>query len=154
MAAALDKPSPESQGPPRRAAKSAASGRADTIALVLALAVPLIVTVWGWSYYSAPLGVRLRHVLHGTLRPSVGIGLALGVASLAGFLFLWLYPLRKSVRALAWMGNLGDWLRVHIVFGLSVPLYAAVHAGWRFDGLIGLGYLSMFIVALSGIVGR
>lgn len=127
---------------------------ADRIALVTALLVPTAVTVWGWQYYVAPLGARLRHDLHGLLRPSGTVGLALGIVALAGFLFLWLYPLRKGLRALAWMGTLGDWLRVHIVFGLSVPLYAAVHAGWRFDGLIGLGYLSMFIVALSGLVGR
>ncbi|HSB54979.1 MAG TPA: hypothetical protein VLD58_11505, partial [Gemmatimonadales bacterium] len=31
---------------------------------------------------------------------------------------------------------------------------AAVHASWRFEGVIGLGYLSMLVVALSGIAGR
>jgi hypothetical protein len=30
----------------------------------------------------------------------------------------------------------------------------AVHAAWRFDGVIGLGYWSMLVVGLSGIVGR
>ena len=33
-------------------------------------------------------------------------------------------------------------------------MLAAAHAGWRFDGLIGLGYLSMLLVALSGVIGR
>jgi hypothetical protein len=70
------------------------------------------------------------------------------------FLFLWLYPLRKAIRWLAWTGAVGSWMRVHIVIGLSLPLMVAVHAGWRFDGLIGLGYLSMVVVCLSGIVGR
>jgi hypothetical protein len=116
--------------------------------------IPLALTVWGWSYYVAPLGVRLRHPLHALLKPSGVIGLGLGVAALALFLFMWLYPLRKSVKALAWTGTVGNWMRVHIVAGLSVPLIAAAHAGWRFEGLIGLGYLSMFVVSLSGIVGR
>lgn len=117
-------------------------------------AIPLALTAWGWSYYAAPLGARLRHPLHALLRPSGTIGLALGVAAFALFLFMWLYPFRKSVKALAWTGSVGSWIRVHIVAGLAIPVIAAVHAGWRFDGLIGLGYLSMLVVSLSGIVGR
>jgi hypothetical protein len=67
---------------------------------------------------------------------------------------MWLYPLRKTVKALAWTGSVGNWMRVHIVAGLAVPVIAAAHAGWRFEGLIGLGYLSMLVVSLSGVVGR
>jgi hypothetical protein len=43
---------------------------------------------------------------------------------------------------------------VHTIAGLSLPLLGAVHAGWRFDGLIGLGYLAMLVVCLSGLIGR
>ncbi len=121
---------------------------------LIVCAIPLVITAWGWSYYSAPRPDRLRHPLHDLLKPSGGVGLALGVGAFALFLFMWLYPLRKQVRALAWTGSLGSWIRVHIVAGLSIPLIAAVHAGWRFDGLIGLGYLSMVVVSLSGMVGR
>jgi uncharacterized membrane protein len=31
---------------------------------------------------------------------------------------------------------------------------AAMHASWRFEGLIGLGFLSMMVVVLSGVAGR
>lgn len=126
----------------------------DVWATLVLCAVPLALTAWGWSYYAAPLGARLRHPLHALLKPSGPVGLGLGIAAFSFFLFLWLYPLRKTVKALAWTGAVGSWIRVHIVAGLSVPVLAAVHAGWRFDGLIGLGYLSMFVVSLSGIVGR
>lgn len=126
----------------------------DVWATLALLAIPLALTTWGWSYYAAPLGIRLRHPLHALLKPSGAVGLGLGIAALAFFLFLWLYPLRKKVRALAWTGAVGNWMRVHIVAGLTVPVLAAVHAGWRFEGLIGLGYLSMFVVSLSGMVGR
>lgn len=122
--------------------------------LAVLLAVPIGITIAGWSYYSAPAGIRLRHPLHDWLRPSGAVGLSLGILGLALFLFLWLYPLRKHARWLAWTGRVGSWLRVHIVFGLSVPVIIAAHAGWRFDGLIGLGYWAMLTVALSGIVGR
>jgi hypothetical protein len=129
-------------------------GYLGAIATAVACAIPLAITAWGWSYYSAPRAVRLRHSLHALLKPSGTIGLGLGFVALALFLFMWLYPLRKKVRALAWTGSVGNWMRVHIVAGLAIPLIAATHAGWRFEGLIGLGYLSMIVVSLSGIVGR
>jgi hypothetical protein len=142
---------------PRPVAKPRATARkppVDAIATLILCAIPVAITVWGWSYYSASRPTRLRHPLHALLKPSDGVGLALGITALALFLFMWLYPLRKSIRALAWTGSVGSWIRVHIVAGLSIPLIAAAHAGWRFDGLIGLGYLSMLVVSLSGIVGR
>jgi hypothetical protein len=77
-----------------------------------------------------------------------------GAAGFAMFVFLWLYPLRKRFRWLAWTGQLGKWLNVHILAGLWIPLVVAVHAAWRFDGLIGLGYWAMVIVVLSGFIGR
>ena len=126
----------------------------DVVGTLIACAIPLGITVGGLSYYSAPLAIRLRHPMHALLKPSGTIGLALGVAALVLFLFMWLYPFRKKVRVLAWTGSVGNWMRVHIVAGLSIPLIGATHAGWRFEGLIGLGYLSMLVVSLSGIVGR
>lgn len=118
------------------------------------IAVPLAVTIWGLPYFAAGPGARVRSPLHAWLRPSGVVGLTLGVVAFACFLFLWLYPLRKKYRWLAWTGAVGGWMRVHILAGLVVPLFAAVHAGWRFEGLIGLGYLSMLLVAVSGVVGR
>jgi hypothetical protein len=134
---------------PRRAGQ-----RGDVVAIVLSCLAPLALTAWGWRYYSLSFAGRLRHPLHGLLKPSGPVGLGLGIAGLALFLFMWLYPFRKAARWLAWTGPVGSWMRVHVVAGLAIPLIVAVHAGWRFDGLIGLGYLSMFVVSLSGIVGR
>lgn len=109
----------------------------------------------GGSYYQASIAVRARHPWHAWLKPSGTIGQSLGMVALSLFLFLWLYPLRKKLgRSGERIGSVPHWLDVHIVAGLLVPLLAAVHAGWRFHGLIGLGYLSMFVVFLSGIVGR
>jgi len=51
-------------------------------------------------------------------------------------------------------GSVGSWLDIHVVAGLLVPIIAATHASWRFSGLIGLGYLALFVVFLSGVVGR
>lgn len=127
--------------------------------LVFRLFIPaflllLAVNAFGVRYYALSLPDRVRHPLHALLRPSGAVGQTLGLASLALFLFMWLYPARKRFRFLAGIGSTRRWLEAHIAAGLLVPLVAATHAGWRFTGLIGLGYGAMFLVCCSGIVGR
>ena len=139
---------------PHAITSSKPSHRGDAWALFVLIGVPLCITLIYLPYYLMPRGQRLRNALHPLLRPSAGVGLALGIVGLSLFLFMWLYPLRKHARWLSRAGSLAGWLRVHVVVGLSLPLLLAVHAGWRFDGLIGLGYLSMLIVCASGAIGR
>jgi len=111
-------------------------------------------TAYGLPYYRLGLEARVRHPLHPWLRPSGYLGQSLGLLAFGILVFLWLYPLRKKVRWLAWTGRVGSWLDVHVGLALTMPLLVAVHAGWRFEGLIGLGYAAILIVCLSGIVGR
>ena len=108
----------------------------------------------GAPYYLAPIGERLRSPLHPWFRPAGYIGQSAGLLALAIFLFLWLYPLRKKFRWLAFTGSIAKWLNVHVLSALALPLLVAIHAAWRFRGLIGLGFWSMMIVWLSGIIGR
>jgi hypothetical protein len=124
-------------------------------ASLLAIAAGLLaVNLYGLSYYTLPMSERVRDAQHALLKPTGTVGQTAGVVGFLMFLFLYLYPLRKRLRSLAFLGAIGRWLDVHIVVGLAVPVVVAVHAGWRFEGLIGLGYLAMFLVSLSGIVGK
>lgn len=148
-------PSEPAPGPALRVVRpTPAADPAAGWPLVVLMAFPALVTAWGLPYYAAGLAQRLRHPLHPLLRPSGSIGLTFGVVALVLFLFMWLYPFRKSARWLTWTGSVGRWLDVHIVIGLALPLIAAVHAGWHFDGIIGMGLVAMIVVSLSGIVGR
>lgn len=122
--------------------------------LVVAAFPLLAVTAVGADYYFAPPAEQLRSPLHPWLGPAGYVGQALGILALAIFVTLWLYPLRRRFRRLAFTGSMARWLDVHVALALVLPLLAAVHAGWQFHGLIGLGFFAMLGVWLSGIVGR
>jgi hypothetical protein len=122
---------------------------------VFSFAVLLVaICLAGWPYYTLSVGERVRSPLHPWLRPSGYIGQSAGLLAVAIFIFLWLYPLRKHVRWLAWTGSVARWLDLHVLAALVLPLLAAIHSAWRFRGLIGLGFWSMMVVWASGIVGR
>jgi len=123
-------------------------------ALLVSGAVLLIVNLVGLSYYLLQMGERVRHPLHPWMKPSGYVGQTAGILAFVMFLVMYMYPLRRRFRILAFTGPLNRWLDVHIVLGLLVPLLGAVHASWRFKGLIGLGYASMLLVSLSGVIGR
>ena len=127
--------------------------RRATIAGVVAIVLAAI-TVVGLPYYLASPPLRVRSPLHPWLRPSGYVGQTDGILAVDIFLFLWLYPLRKKVRWLGWTGAVGRWLDVHVTAALLMPLLVGVHAGWRFEGIIGLGFVAILVVWASGIVGR
>ena len=145
---------------PAPAAKPAAatgpkvSSLADALAMLISCGIPITISIVGWQYYAAPMAVRLRHPLNDLLKSSESIGMWMGIIGLLLFLFMWAYPFRVKYRSLAWTGPIGDWMRIHVIAGLAIPLIVAVHAGWRFTGMIGLGYMAMLVVTLSGVVGR
>lgn len=158
-------PPPQSPpSPPAPAAPARVYGARDSIQVrapaprrwlfklfVLALGAVCLV---GWPYYSLPMAARVRSPLHPWLKSSGYIGQSAGLLALAIFLFLWLYPLRKKFRWLAFTGAIARWLDTHVLAALALPLLVAIHAAWRFTGLIGLGFWSMMVVWFSGLVGR
>jgi len=44
----------------------------------------------------------------------------------------------QKFRWLAFTGAIARWLDVHVLAALGLPLLVAIHAAWRFTGLIGL----------------
>lgn len=168
----LSRPVPGASAPPNRGAAPAARAGASRPAgpprstgrhaprrqfgagpgIFVALLVG--VCLFGLPYYVLPAAERVRHPLHAWLGPSGYIGQSAGLLALAIFLALWLYPLRKKLRSPAFTGTIARWLDVHVQLALALPLLVAVHAAWRFGGVIGLGFWAMLVVWLSGIVGR
>lgn len=152
-------PVPTATAPPKPVGKTptkaARANRWPVVLWILGIAAPLIaINVMGMPYYTASMAERVRHPWHPWLRPSGTVGLSAGVVAVVIFVFLWLYPLRKKYRRLAFLGSLGKWMDAHVSAALALPLLLAIHSAWRADGLIGLGLLSMFVVIASGLVGR
>jgi hypothetical protein len=122
---------------------------------VILLALPLLaINAVAVPYYAMSPAERVRHPWHHLLRPSGAIGQSAGIAAFLIFVFLWLYPLRKKYRRLAFTGSVGKWLDVHVTSALLLPLLLAIHAAWHSDGVIGLGLVAMLVVIASGVVGR
>lgn len=121
-----------------------------TLFIILLAALNL----FGMPYYLEPRAEQVRDPLHAWLKPSGWLGQGAGVLAVTIFLFLWLYPLRKRFRWLAFTGSIANWLDVHSLAALGLPLLVAMHAAWRFGGVIGLGFWAMMVVWASGIVGR
>ncbi len=138
--------SPVSARPARR--------RRRKLSLIAVFGVLGLINLVGLPYFLLSDAERLRSPLHDWFKPSGFIGQSAGVVAFLLFMFLWVYPLRKKYAWLGFTGSIGNWLNVHVVMGVATPLLAALHASWRFGGLIGLGYAALFIVALSGVVGR
>ncbi len=122
---------------------------------VVLLTLPLLaINALAIPYYAMGPGERVRHPWHRLLRPSGAVGQSAGIAAFAIFVFLWLYPLRKKFKRLAFTGTLGRWMDVHVTSALLLPLLLGIHAAWHSDGVIGLGLVAMLVVIASGIVGR
>jgi hypothetical protein len=107
----------------------------------------------GAPYYRLGPEARLHHPWHPFLKPNGSVGLAYGYLGTALLLLLLAYSARKRWRLLARLGALRKWLSVHIACGLLGPAFITLHAGFKFQGAIAIGYWAMICVMLSGFVG-
>jgi len=122
---------------------------------LILLTLPLLaINALAVPYYAMGPGERVRHPWHKLLRPSGAVGQSAGILAFLIFVFLWLYPLRKKFKRLAFTGSVGKWLDVHVTSALVLPLLLGIHAAWHSDGVIGLGLVAMLVVIASGVVGR
>ena len=139
---------------PRPTGATRALSPSSRVILLIALVVLVTLNVAGAAYYALPMAERVRSTSHAWLRPSGYVGQTAGILATLIFAFLWLYPVRKKFRSLAWTGPLSTWLDVHITAALTLPLLLTVHGAWHFGGIPGLSFDAMMIVCASGIVGR
>jgi hypothetical protein len=70
-------------------------------------------------------------------------------------LALLVYPVRKRVPSLAFLGSNKAWFQIHMVLGVAGPLCILYHCCYRMGATnSNVALVSMLIVAGSGLVGR
>lgn len=84
-----------------------------------------------------------------------GIGYYLGIAGGCMMLLLLVYPLRKRVRALRFLGPVAWSFRLHMTLGVLGPTLILFHCGFGLGSLnSNVALLCMLVVAGSGLIGR
>ena len=89
------------------------------------------------------------------ISPQRGLGYALGIVGGSMMLLLLLYPLRKRVKWLGFMGRMTLWFRVHMVLGVLGPLLVLFHANFHTGATnSNVALACMLVVSGSGLFGR
>ncbi len=118
------------------------------ILLAAALAVD------GLDYYRTPLAERPHMARHAELKPGGIIGHGLGILGSGLILLLFLYSLRRRNLLGLRFGDIGQWLNIHILFGIMGPIFVTLHTCFKFGGIVSVSFYSMVAVAASGFIGR
>ena len=84
-----------------------------------------------------------------------GLGYAMGIVAVACMLTLLIYPVRKRLRFLAFIGPTRRWFQIHMWLGVLGPSAALVHSNFQLGSLNSqIALYSALLVAGSGLVGR
>lgn len=110
---------------------------------------------YGYNYYQLPLEERFYHPHYDLLKPSGFLGHGLGVLGTISIIIgISTYWIRKRSRAIAHWGSLSNWLNFHIFMCTLGTILVLFHTTFKFGGLVSVGFWSMIVVFLSGVVGR
>ncbi len=92
---------------------------------------------------------------YGLMTAEQGTGYYFGITGTVMMLLLGVYPMRKRMHALAFLGSNKLWFGLHIVFGIVGPVFILFHTNFVLGSLNSqVALFSMITVALSGVVGR
>ena len=110
---------------------------------------------YGYSLTAIAIGIGWLLRDRNLIDPADGLGYWLGIVGGSMMLVLLLYPLRKRIRALRFLGRTTHWFQAHMVLGILGPVLVLYHSNFQlgsFNGQVAL--YCMLLVAGSGIVGR
>jgi hypothetical protein len=128
--------------------------RALAAGFALSLAA-LVWALWHLDYYTLPGFERPTHVKHDLLRPSRGVGLALGVAAVVLVAANLAYLVRRSTRFRFSRGSLQAWMTSHVATGILALLCAMMHGTMSpRDTAGGHAFWALVVLLASGAIGR
>jgi hypothetical protein len=115
----------------------------------------IILTYIGFSYYNKPIEERFFDPNYTLLKPSGLIGHGLGIiGSMLIVVGIFSYMIRKRYKMFARWGVLKYWLEFHIFLCTLGSVLVLYHTTFKFGGIVSIGFWSMAIVWISGVVGR
>lgn len=122
---------------------------------VIVLAAIGILTYFGLAYYNLPIEERYFSQLDMLLKPSGLIGHGLGIiGTLLIVIGQFGYMARKRMKIFSRIGVLKYWLELHIFFTTLGTVFVLFHTTFKFGGLVSVGFWSLVIVWVSGVIGR
>lgn len=110
---------------------------------------------YGYTLITLAIGVGWLLRDYGYINPEEGVGYWLGIIGGTMMLLLLLYPLRKRIKMLRFLGSTSHWFRAHMILGLLGPLLVLYHSNFQlgsFNSRVAL--YCMLLVAGSGVIGR
>ena len=110
---------------------------------------------YGYSLTILAIGIGWLLRDYGLIEPDSGLGYWLGIIGGSMMLVLLLYPLRKRIRALKFLGGTPQWFSLHMILGILGPVLVLYHSNFQlgsFNSRVAL--YCMLLVAGSGVIGR
>jgi hypothetical protein len=116
---------------------------------------PLTAEFWFSLFVIALLYFGLHFPTSRYISPKHGWGYALGIIGGSMMLLLLLYPLRKRVRWLNFLGKMTLLFQVHMILGVLGPVLVLFHANFKTGATnSNVALACMLIVSGSGLFGR
>lgn len=110
------------------------------------------------GYLAGLLAIAIGWAINGQallVNPNEGIGYWLGIVGASLMAVLLLYPIRKRVKWMGFIGTTAHWFRIHVIFGVLGPILILYHCNFTAGSLNASVALTFTLfVAGSGIVGR
>lgn len=110
---------------------------------------------YGYSLTIIAIGVGWLLRDRALVNPEHGLGYWLGIVGGSMMLLLLIYPLRKRIRLLQFLGRTSHWFSLHMILGVLGPVLVLYHSNFQlgsFNSRIAL--YCMLLVAGSGVIGR
>jgi uncharacterized membrane protein YdcZ (DUF606 family) len=111
---------------------------------MLGYLLAILITYFGW------IGRTERNIT-----AEEGLGYILGIVGASLMAALLLYPLRKRVRFLRFLGTTKRWFFWHMVLGIIGPILILFHSNFALGSLNSrISLYCMLLVSGSGLIGR
>jgi len=110
----------------------------------IAFLAAALVLLWGYRFPTEQY-----------ITPQSGLGYSLGILGGSLMLILLVYPARKRIPGLKFIGSTKRWFQLHMAFGVIGPMLILFHSNFRLGATnSNVALFCMLIVAGSGLFGR